>query len=160
MNNHFALPGFDVPRHFLVGWMVCWWLLSSDGVMLRDANLFDKFASHFLEHFIFHTGIIQSLILVTRLVQNSLFTKHTLVVSYSAAIRIWVILSCDQSLKTTLYVHNMEGNFGRHCIQICSKGYRVHLHWSPIYQPSINNTSTTWRYTMNKKKKNAFNCTS
>ena len=47
----------------------------------------------------------------------------------------------------------MEGNFGRHCIQICSKGYRVHLHWSPIYQPSINNTSTTWRYTMNKKKR-------
>ena len=75
MNNHFALPGFDVPRHFLVGWMVCWWFLSSDGVMLRDANLFDKFASHFLEHFIFHTGIIQSLILVTCSVQDSLFTE-------------------------------------------------------------------------------------
>ena len=43
--------------------------------MLRDANLFDKFASHFLEHFIFHTGIIQSLILVTCSVQDSLFTE-------------------------------------------------------------------------------------
>ena len=75
MNNHFVLPGFDVPCHFLVGWMVCWWFLSSDSVMLQDANLFDKFASHFLEHFIFHTGIIQSLILVTCSVQDSLFTE-------------------------------------------------------------------------------------
>ena len=43
--------------------------------MLRDANFFDKFASHLLEHFIFHTGIIQSLILVTCSVQDSLFTE-------------------------------------------------------------------------------------
>ena len=42
---------------------------------LEGVNLFDKFASHLLEHCIFHTGIIQSLILVTCSVQNSLFTE-------------------------------------------------------------------------------------
>ena len=43
--------------------------------MLRGVSLFDKFASHLLEHFIFHTGIIRSLIFVTCSARNSSFTE-------------------------------------------------------------------------------------
>ena len=46
---------------------------------LEGVNLFDKFASHLLEHCIFHIGIIRSLVLVTCSVLNSFFLKQTLV---------------------------------------------------------------------------------
>lgn len=63
-------------------------------------TLFDKFASHLLEYCIFHTGIIQSLILVTHSVQNSLFTEayaSTVLLSVFGlachVIRVWKQLS-------------------------------------------------------------------